>query len=148
MTIGWGWKITILYSVFVAMIVGLVIASSHQKIDLVSKDYYKDEIAYQKVLDASKNQASLEGALTIHADGREIFIEFPKEFSDKFLTGNVKLYSASHQEWDRNFPINTSGGRLSIPRSNLQHTLYTIKVSYTVGEKSYYSESQLDLHAS
>ena len=148
MTIGWGWKIMILYSGFVAMIVALVMASSHQKVDLVSKDYYKDEIGYQKILDASKNQAELAGALVIHAGNSGLVIEFPGEFSNKPLTGNVNLYSASHEEWDRNFPIQTSSGTLTIPRSGLQHTMYTIKVTYTVDGKSYYSESQLDLHAS
>jgi len=147
MTIGWGWKIMLLYAGFVAMIIALVVASSHQKVDLVSKDYYNDEIAYQKVLDASKNQAGLAGSLAIHANEREIIIEFPSEFSTKSLTGNVTLYSASHQEWDKNFPISTSNGVLSIPRKRLERSVYTIKVAYTVGGKNYYSESELDLHA-
>ena len=146
MTIGWGWKIMILYSVFVALIVGLVVASSRQKTDLVSKDYYKDEIAYQNVLDASKNQASLAGSLIIHADENNVVIEFPKEFAGRQVTGTVNLYSASHEEWDKNFPIYTGSGSLSIPRSGLRRTMYTLKVSYAVDGKSYYSESQIDLY--
>ena len=148
MSISWGWKIMILYTGFVIMMVCLVVASSNQKIDLVSKDYYKDEIAYQKVLDASKNQADLAGSLTIHANAHDIVLEFPGEFANKPLTGNVTLYSASNEDWDKNFPISTTGNTLTIPRTTLQRTAYTIKVSYTVDGKSYYSESKLDLHAS
>ncbi len=148
MTLGWGWKIAILYSVFVALMVGLVIASSHQKVDLVSKDYYKDEIAYQKVLDASKNQAGLAGSLAIHADEQAVTVEFPAEFAGKVLNGSVSLYSASHEEWDKNFEINTSTGKMTISRQSLHHTVYTIKVSYTADGTNFYTESQIDLNAS
>jgi len=147
MTISWGWKITILYSGFVIMMVGLVVASSHQKIDLVSKDYYKDEIAYQKVLDASRNQATLAGSLLIHASADNVVIDFSDEFAGKQLKGDIDLYSAAHEEWDRHYPVSISNGSVAIPRSGLRQTIYTVKVSYIVDGKSYYSESQLNLRA-
>ena len=148
MTIGWGWKIALVYAGFAAMIICLVVASNNQKVDLVSKDYYKDEIAYQGVIDASKNESNLAGSLSIHANTNEIIIEFPNDFNNKQLTGNVNLYSAANQDWDKDFAINVSGNKMIVPRSHLHKTLYTLRVTYVVDGKNFYYETQIDLHAS
>ncbi len=148
MTISWGWKVALVYTGFAVMIICLVVASSNQKIDLVSKDYYKDEIAYQQVIDASKNQANLAGSLTIHANQQEIIIDFPAEFGNKKLSGTVHLYSAVNKDWDKDIIINTDSRQIIIPRSGLQRTIYVIKVSYSVEGRNFYHESQIDLHAS
>ncbi|PQJ11812.1 hypothetical protein CJD36_008435 [Flavipsychrobacter stenotrophus] len=148
MKIGWGWKIGGLYGVFVVLIVGLVVASSRQKIDLVSKDYYKDEIAYQGVLDASKNQANLAGELSVHANASEVIIDFPAEFSKADLKGDVNFYSAANQDWDKNFTITTSNNKLVIPRTGLMPTKYTVKVRYSANGQNFYYEAELNLHTS
>lgn len=130
------------------MIICLVFASNKQKIDLVSKDYYKDEIAYQQVLDASKNQAGLNGALSVYANASNVVIDFPGDFTSKQLSGNVTLYSAVNQDWDKRIPISTSDNKMMIPRKDLQHTIYTVKVNYKADGKDFYYETQIDLHAS
>lgn len=147
MKIGWGWKIAVLYSGFAAMIVLLVVLSTRQHFDLVSTDYYKDEIAYQKVLDASHNQAGLAGSLDVHANGQSVTIEFPAEFKDKVVHGDVTFYSAVNQEWDRSFPISANHNSMAIPREKLKNTSYTVKVTYSVDGKDYYQESHLYLHS-
>jgi hypothetical protein len=147
MTIGWGWKIAMGYLGFVAMIICLVVASGRQKIDLVSKDYYKDEIAYQQVLDASKNQADLQGALTIHANKQEVVIDFPPEFDQKILSGNVQFYCAVNDKWDRKFDIKTTNARHSISRDGLHPATYTAKVNYRVDDKDFYYEIPINLSA-
>ena len=77
MKIGWGWKIALLYGGFVLLISTMVIASNRQHFDLVSKNYYDAEIAYQKVIDAGKNQSALSAAITVHASATAVTIEFP-----------------------------------------------------------------------
>ena len=141
----WGWRIALLYCSFVAMILVLVISSSKQKFDLVSTDYYKDEIAYQNVLDASKNQAGLAGTLVFHANEKAVSIEFPVEFSDKIVKGTVSFYSAVDKEWDREFPVEIKNNTMSVDRSLLRNTNYTMKLSYSVDGKNYYQENELNL---
>jgi hypothetical protein len=145
MKIGWGWKITLLYTSFVVMMVTLVVASSRQKFDLVSKDYYKEELAYQNVIDAGKNLAGLSTPVAIHANETDVTIEFPKEFNEKAISGHIKFYSAVDAAWDRTFDINAGNNVVTIPRSALQKTRYTIKISCVVDEKNYYRESEIQL---
>jgi hypothetical protein len=144
--LSWGWKIMLMYLGFVALILSLVIASSHQHFDLVSKDYYADEIAYQKVIDAGKNQSSLSRPVSIYANEKAVTIEFPDEFKTKELAGNIQFYAPANAEWDRNFKISTQDNKVTIPRSGLRNTRYTIKISCNVGGKSYYQESEIMLH--
>ncbi len=147
MKLGWGWKIAILYGGFVAIIVALVVGSSRQSIDLVSKDYYGDEIAFQKVIDASKNQSALSQPMTIYANASNVVIDFPEEFKDKVLSGNVQFYSPVNPNWDKTFVINKENNSLNIDRRSLRNTRYMLKISCKVDGKDYYQESELYLHS-
>lgn len=137
-----------MYVVFAGGIVAMVIASNKQDVDLVSDDYYKDEIAYQKVLDASKNEAHLAGSVAVHANADKIFIDFPGEFANKAISGNVHLYSPVSSKWDKTVAINVSDDRMDIPRGGLKPSIYSVKVSYEVAGKDYYYETQIDLSKS
>jgi len=147
MKLGWGWRIALLYSGFVVLIVCLVIGANRQHFDLVSKDYYDAELGYQKVIDAGKNQSSLSRPLGIHANESAVTIEFPEEFRNKALSGDVVFYAPVNSEWDRNFKINAENNTVTIARSALKNTRYTIKISCTVEGKSYYQESDILLHS-
>ncbi|MEI8279214.1 MAG: FixH family protein [Bacteroidota bacterium] len=147
MKLGWGWKIAVLYGGFVALILVLVIASNYQKIDLVSSKYYDAELAYQKVIDADKNQTALSMPVNIHANESAVSIEFPEMFKDKAITGDIEFYAPVNSEWDRNFQINTQNNIATILRSSLRNTRYTVKVSYKVDGKDYYQESEIFLHS-
>jgi nitrogen fixation protein FixH len=146
MRIGWGWKIGVLYGCFVAMILTLVIASSHQHFDLVSSNYYDAEIGYQKVIDAGKNQSALSAPLAIHASDKTVTIDFPAEFKNKQLSGSVEFYAPVNAKWDRTFKINADNNSITIPRSELQNTRYTIKISCIADGKNFYQESDILLH--
>jgi nitrogen fixation protein FixH len=147
MKMGWGVRITILYCCFVVMMVALVIASSRQHFDLVSANYYTDEIAYQKVIDAGKNQATLSSPVMVHADETAVTIDFPAELKGKSVSGVIQFYSPVNAEWDQKFDLNTAGNSMNIRRSKLRKTRYTIKIDITSGGKKYYQESDINLNS-
>jgi len=145
MRIGWGWRIALLYGTFATLMIMLVVASSRQKFDLVAKDYYQQELQYQELIDAGKNQSGLSKAVLIHANETTVTIDFPDEFKDLLRTGNIHFYSPVNEKWDRKFPLNTTDNSISIPRNTLENTQYTIKIRCTVAGKEYYQESQIQL---
>ncbi len=146
MKISWGWKAGLLYGSFVAMMVTLVVASSRQKIDLVSKDYYKDEIEYQRVIDAGKNQSALSVPLVIRANESLINVEFPIEFKDKILNGEIYFYSPVNDKWDRKMTLVADNNSMAIDRSKLQKTRYTMKINWEAEGKKYYQETAINLN--
>ena len=54
----WGYKILLVFAVFVAGILFLVYKSSNQKMDLVTTDYYEKELKYQQKIDAMDKVAN------------------------------------------------------------------------------------------
>jgi len=145
MQIGWGWKITLLYSGFVALILFLVISSSRQQIDLVSKNYYEQEIRYQDVINAGKNQSGLSAALGVSSNANTVTISFPEEFKGKAISGNVQFYAPVNAAWDKSFTINAENNAIIIPRSELHDTRYIVKISCIADGKNFYQETELML---
>src|SRR5579872_4725895 len=135
MKIGWGWRIAVVYGGFVVLISSLVYASSKQHFDLVSKNYYDAELAYQKVIDAGKNQSALSSAINVHANATAVTMDLPAEFNGKKVSGDVVFYSPVNSDWDCNFKISPQNNSITVLRSALRNTRYVIKISCTVDGK-------------
>lgn len=146
MKINWGAKIALLYGGFVALIVVLVAGSMRQDFDLVAPDYYSQEIKYQQVIDAGKNQASLSAPVSVHANETTVTVDFPVEFANKTLTGNIQFYSPVNAAWDKSVKLDVTGNSITIPRNELHATAYTIKMNWEADGKKYYQETSLNLH--
>lgn len=145
MKVSWGITIALLYLAFVLLVVTMVVASTRQHFDLVSDSYYADEIVYQKVIDAGKNQAALSQPFIVHANETTVTLDLPAELKDKPLSGNIHFYSPVDAKWDKNFPATAVGNSISLSRSELHKTRYTIKMDIQAGGKKYYQESEIDL---
>ncbi|MCB0696784.1 MAG: FixH family protein [Chitinophagaceae bacterium] len=145
MKLGWGGRIAVLYGGFVVLIAILVTGSMRQEIDLVADDYYQQELAYQDVLDAGKNQALLSAPVSIHADETSVTFEFPGEFNNKTINGTIQFYSAKNSAWDKNVPIENAQAVVNVERSVLQNTQYKIKLNWDADGKKYYQESDINL---
>lgn len=146
MHINWGAKVAILYLSFVALIITLVVSSTHQKFDLVSNDYYKQEIEYQHVIDASKNQAALSAPISLLKTDDNITINFPPDFKDANITGTIQFYSPVDASLDRKFDIATANNSMAINSKELHKTNYKVKISWLANGKNYYQETELNLN--
>lgn len=143
---GWGTKIALLYLAFAALIITLVVKSMHQSFDLVSKDYYSEELKYQQVINASNNQATLSAAVNIYQQDDNIDIQFPKEFTSSAFKGKAYFYSQANAEWDRTFDLNVIGGHCMIPVNSLKATSYILKLLWAANGKDYYQETSIQIH--
>lgn len=141
----WGWGVTLLYLGFVALIVTLVTGSMRQDFDLVSDDYYQQELEYQDVLDAGKNQSKLSRPAAIHANETLVTIEFPEEFNEQIINGSIHFYSPIEDAWDKKLAINNAQNTFTIARAELQNTTYKIKLNWEADGKKYYQESDITL---
>lgn len=146
MKIGWGTKIALMYIGFVGLIITLITMSMRQDFQLVAPDYYQQELKYQEVIDASRNQAALSAPAKIVAGEETITVSFPSEFKDEILKGTVSFYAPANAEWDQEFKLETTDNRMVISRKNLRDTRYKIKLSWQAGGKDYYQESVLNLY--
>ena len=88
------------YIVFVAGIGFLVFKANSEKFDLVTKDYYEQELKYQQVIDQAANSSRLSAPLTIERKEGELKISFPDEMRNKKKIVDFYLYYAADAKKD------------------------------------------------
>ncbi|MBS1773168.1 MAG: FixH family protein [Bacteroidetes bacterium] len=144
--LSWGTRIALLYGSFVVLIVILVAGSMRQSFDLVTPDYYSQEIKYQQVIDADKNLSQLSSKAKMDVTANDVVISFPAEFGGKTLNGTVQFYSPIKTAWDKKMNLAVTNNTMTVPRQQLQPTTYTVKLSWVADGKNYYQETDINLH--
>jgi hypothetical protein len=143
--INWGTKIAIGYIAFVGLIASLVIGTMKQRTDLVSSNYYEQELKYQDKIDAGKHQSELSAPISFIVEDTRVVLEFPRELNGKEITGTVQFYSPVQSNWDKTISIKASNNIFPVSRPVLHRTKYIVKVDWVTEGKNYYQESTLDL---
>jgi len=144
MAINWGTRIVLLYLGFIALIGFLVWKSTHTKVNLVTEDYYAQELVFQKRLDAQNATAALVQKPQITTTADTIIIRFPEAFSTKEIEASLQLYYVPDAALDKHFDkLHTSNGTLSIPRASLPASKYTAKLNWSCDGQQYYQETPL-----
>jgi hypothetical protein len=146
MSINWGAKIFLLYTGFVVLMGTLVWKSMHTKFDLVTEDYYQQEIGFQKKLDAKTATTSLAQKPVISVTEESIMVFFPQDFSGKAIKADLQLYNPANAALDKSFiNLQAEAGKLTIARKDLPAARYTGKLTWQCEGKTYYQEAPVNL---
>lgn len=132
----WGWKITIVYIGFAAMILTLVYKSTQEKYEMVTTDYYKKEQMHQSKIDGA-NRVKQENQFvvaTVLPNGVQLV--FPAESSSAKKL--IEIYCPTDEKKDKT--ISTNDGAINVALSPAK---YRIKTSWSIQEKSYYQEKEV-----
>lgn len=136
----WGHKVTIVFVGFALLIGTLVYKCTQQQYDLVSEDYYDQELKYQDKIDGSKQAASI-SPVTISQTASDVIIKMPEELKGEAMEGEVWLYCASKASNDLKLPLNIDyDGIMSINKNKISGSNYTAKISWSSGKDKYYKE--------
>lgn len=142
----WPVAIAFVYSVFVLTLIGMVIFSSRNTVDLVSDDYYQEEIAFQKQIDRVKRSRNLPDQLSCTYDQQNacIVIRFPVTPSAENIRGKIHLFRPSDAAQDKYTQIRTdSENRQILSTHNLSHGFWRIKIKWTTGQEEYFNETEV-----
>ena len=85
----WGNRLLITFIIFGSGMIYLVYRCMNTEFELVEKDYYKNELAYQQVIDASKRTGQLSSAARLTQATEELRLEMPEEMKGKKLKGEL-----------------------------------------------------------
>ena len=143
----WGYKILIVYIVFVLGISFLVYRSSVQNEDLVTENYYEKELKYQDRIDTEKRTAQLAQPVVIEQQHENFVIRFPKEFLGKKVTGDITLYCPSDQRKDKkqNFELPDTSTPVLFETDNKGMNI--LQISWECDGKTYYYEKRVIIKA-
>lgn len=143
MKLSWGYKIMFVYIVFVAGMGVLVFKASNQKFDLVTNDYYDQELKYQQVIDQAANSSKLSAPVAIERKEGELKISFPDEMKNKKKLVDFYLYYAADAKKDfrKSFEINENELAQALPVG--MKGMYELKLSWEAEGVKYYFEQKL-----
>lgn len=121
--------------------IGVIVAiSMRQDVNLVSKNYYQDELAYQQKLDRKNNteQLSVKPEISV-LDNQYLKIYFPEA---KFIEqGTVQVFRPSSDKLDQQFKLQASADSVQLFQMNrLEPGAYRVKLEWTMEGTDYYLE--------
>tara|TARA_R110002073_G_scaffold72537_1_gene177428 strand:- start:422907 stop:423356 length:450 start_codon:yes stop_codon:yes gene_type:complete len=141
MKINWGTGIVIAFVLFMSFILFFIIKASTQEkysYDLVSEEYYKDELNYQSDIDKYNNTKELGVVLKFLKIPEGIEVVFPNNYQTITIKGNMSLYRPSNQSLDLDIPfVLSKQTTLLIPDNKLVGGRWDIKVHWTQQDKEF-----------
>lgn len=143
MKLNWGHKLILVFLLFGGMMSTLVYKSVKTNYDLVSKEYYKDEIAYQQVIDGTALSNKLDGKLEVFSRDEEIIVQLPEAMKNEEVNGTVWFYYAPDAKRDRK--IDLTKREQAIPSSLFAPGSYLVKVNWESKGLRYYSEKKFQI---
>ncbi len=139
----WGYRIALTYIAFVTLILTMVVMSFQYDVNLVAKDYYKQEIAYQQEIDKISNTQNLrqEPEFRFKPEASALQVQFPHH---EEVQGMLTLYRPSDARKDQKYPLTLDQeGNLYIPSKGLQAGLWRIKLDWQADGLAYYLEKKM-----
>jgi hypothetical protein len=140
MKINWGTGIVLAFIGFIAFILYFVInmnINDKYDHDLVTEEYYKEELEYQKDINKLNNAKKLSQDIDYNRTPEGLMISFPENLDIKKITGKVFLYRPSNKQLDFETSISLSKPHLLIPDKRLVDGRWNIKIDWQYNGKSY-----------
>ncbi len=136
----WGTGIVLAFAAFITFILYFVyIASTDNQAnhDLVTREYYKEELVYQKEIDAEKNALAYAREITTKKTEEGLQIVFPENFEFNGIEANVSLYRPSNKHLDFDLPVSLSKPHLLIPDKQLLDGRWDIRIRWSADGRDY-----------
>ena len=133
-------------ALFVAGTAGLIVMACSQKVDLVSPDYYEQELRFQGQIDRAERTrlAAPRATVTYDPATQSITVSLPPAHAARPITGAIHLYRPSAGALDRSFPLQVDAhGLQSLDAAVLAPGLWKVRVSWTADQQTYYLEQKV-----
>lgn len=128
----WGKGIIVALALFVGFILFLVITLMRQDVDLVSEDYYKQEIDYEARI--QKEQNGLNSAAKIKIVDQKSFVIIQLPDSIALTNVLVNLKRPNDEKLDKSFKIEGTK-TFMLPKASLEKGKYDLTIEYTMNKK-------------
>jgi hypothetical protein len=133
----WGVGIAIVYILFVVGMLTLVFKSRSQKIDLVTENYYQQELAYQEEIDAKQRVEDSGCMPVIQKVSNQYKIQIPGSKGNP-IQGSLLAYCPSNKKADRLISLKpTYDGQWLLDLDSLSPSQYILKMHWSKGGEIY-----------
>ena len=136
----WGHGIVLALAAFIIFILSMIFFFSRgwQNAEMVSEDYYADELAYQQTIDAKQRADQLTEKPEYYQDRNGIKITFPPSVNNNSAKVRFDLFRTDDQRLDVKKDIKLDAqNAIVIPAKILAPGNYTLKLHWNTGGKDY-----------
>ena len=136
----WGHGIVVALASFIAFILFMILIfpEGQQNSELVSDDYYQDELSYQTVIDSKKNADLLAEKPSFQQSPAGIKILFPETLIPKDGKVNFELYRTDDSNLDVKKELSLDAAHaILIPAKVISKGSYTLKIKWQQDKKPY-----------
>lgn len=145
--INWGWKIVIVYSAFVVLILTLVYKASQNKIEVVTPDYYQKELAYQAQIDKESRTQQLKEQLQWQVDGNKVHLKFPSDVTGKKVKADILFYRANNSNQDITLSVAAdSTGICTVSSDKFERGVYQMQIDWNADGVSYFNKATININ--
>ena len=143
----WGTGILLTIIIFVSFFISFMIFSFTKDVNLVTKDYFPDEIAYDIKIQKIQNTNALKEKISFNLNNNVLKIEFPSFIDNqKEISGTILFYYIKSARKDIIYPVNINTDNSQfIDMQWLEIGRYTVKADWAYKDKSYFQEETVEL---
>ena len=137
------WPIAIIayFAAFISFIVGFVAFAARQKVDLVSPNYYEDEVRFQQHLDRMNRAQSVPAKIVYDSIHEMVTIKLPVEHVGKLASGSIRFYRPADAKLDREIRLRPGAqGLQQIDTKSLAPGLWKVRVNWKADGQEYSCE--------
>jgi len=146
MKINWGTGIVIGLILFIGFILVMVFMMSTEdkyNYDLVTEEYYKEELQFQDEIDAENNTFQLSEQVKVVREPEGLLLIFPMEIEENKVSGTVYLYRPSNKRLDFEIPLELTKSKLLIPKDRLLDGRWNIIVRWRMNDTDYLFKEEI-----
>ncbi|POY37512.1 hypothetical protein C3K47_07035 [Solitalea longa] len=144
--LSWSYIAAIFYLSFVVFIVWLAYKAMHEKFELITPNYYAEELKYQHKIDGKENVAKLSEQTKVELSAKQVSIDLPKDFDGKKVEGTIALIRPSDESKDLKVALEAdNNGVQVINSSSFVKGLYILRIDWKCEGKDYYLEQNIFL---
>ena len=142
----WPYGIILTFVLFIAGTAGLIVVACTHKTDLITANYYEEEIKFQGRLDQLNRAAQLSEQVRITYDSarQSISISLPTGQLAAQTVGRIQLYRPSATGLDRMVQLQLDdNGLQTLDAAALLPGLWKIRVQWTAQSQDYFTDKSL-----
>lgn len=136
----WGHGVALALGLFIAFILFMVFGFTYgqQTSELVSDDYYGDELVYQEVIDAKNNAEELNEIPKYQELAEGMKISFPTAVAPEDKHVKFELFRTDDANLDVKKDVDVdANNEILIPKTVISKGSYTLKIKWSHAKKPY-----------
>ncbi len=140
----WGHGMVLVLIIYMSFILSFVFKLNIS--ELVTEDYYTEEVRYQSLIDRKKNYKDLKEKPLVETKDKEIRISFPAQFNSENVVGTLELFRPSDAKRDIKIPIILDQKNIQrIPTVNLLKGKYYVIVDWKSNNTQYNTKQTIKI---